>query len=322
VGGVADRQKTMFENAVDIVDNVSLRRTTVLAVIFLCEVKSMSTDPKKQHYVWEYYLKAWAMKNKIWCLRKGKIFNTSTENIAHERYFYETSEFSSGEIKLVESILNLGEGLTRADNLNTFRTYIEVARANERSRRFGVEWYHGIVENKIVPIMEILKAGNSSVLNNPKDKIEFCIFLGEQYMRTKRIRESRFSLPENHKIPDEYRACDFKKIFEALTFVYANNIGAQIHSALEIRLVENTSNTNLITSDQPIYNLSAKPGEEAHELSIYYSIGPRRAIFARKSPNLAKIETGDEVIELNEFMANNSHELLFAQSKEDLQGFS
>jgi len=282
----------------------------------------MSTDTKKQHYVWEYYLKAWATKNKIWCLREGKIFNASTDNVAHERYFYETSEFSPNEIKLVESILNLGKGLARTVNLDTFRTYIEVSHANERGRRFGIEWHHGIIENKAVPIMEMLRVGNSSVLDNRNKKIDFCIFLGQQYMRTKKIKESRPPFPENQVIPEKYKDCDFQKIFEALTFVYANGLGAQIHDALEIRLVENTSNINLITSDQPIYNLAAKPGEEAHEISIYYPIGPRLAIFARKSPNLAKIETEAEAIELNAFMANNSHELLFGQSETELRGFS
>lgn len=279
----------------------------------------MSTDTKKQHYVWEYYLKAWTTKNKIWCLRKGKIFNTSTENIAHERYFYETSEFTPSEIKLVKSILNRGEGLARAINLDTFRTYIEASHASEKSRRFGVEWHHGIIENKAVPIMEMLRAGNSNILDNQKDKIDFCIFLGQQYMRTKKIKESRLELPESQAIPEDYKNCDFQKIYEALTFVYANNLGALIHDKLEMRLVRNTSNIKLITSDQPIYNLAAKPGEEAPEISIYYPIDPRLAIFARKSPNVAELDTEAQVAELNAFMASNSHELLFAQSKEDLQ---
>ncbi|WP_413214790.1 DUF4238 domain-containing protein [Paraburkholderia kururiensis] len=281
----------------------------------------MSTDTKKQHYVWEYYLKAWATKNKIWCLRKGKPLHTSTENIAHERYFYRTSEFTPSEIKLVESILSLGKGLARTINLDTFRTYIEVSHASERSRRFGVEWHHGIIENKALPIMKALRAGNPSILGNQKDRIDFCIFLGQQYMRTKKIKESRLELPDNQAIPDEYKNCNFQKIYEALAFVYANNLGAQIHDTLEIRLVKNTSNINLITSDQPIYNLAARPGEEAPEISIYYPVNPRLAIFARKSPNLAELDTEAQVAELNAFMASNSHELLFAQSREDLQAF-
>ncbi|CAM2198140.1 protein of unknown function [Paraburkholderia kururiensis] len=169
--------------------------------------------------------------------------------------------------------------------------------------------------------MKALRAGNPSILGNQKDRIDFCIFLGQQYMRTKKIKESRLELPDNQAIPDEYKNCNFQKIYEALAFVYANNLGAQIHDTLEIRLVKNTSNINLITSDQPIYNLAARPGEEAPEISIYYPVNPRLAIFARKSPNLAELDTEAQVAELNAFMASNSHELLFAQSREDLQAF-
>lgn len=279
----------------------------------------MSTSTKKQHYVWESYLKAWASDNQIWSLREGRVFKSSTENVAQERYFYEANELSQAEIKLVERMLNSGSETSRAVNLDTFKTYLLVSEHSEESRRFGVEWHHGIVERKALPIMEGLRSGDASVLNNKQEKINFCIFLGQQYMRTKKIKNSWLPFSEDKAIPDEYKNCDFQKVYEILTFVYANNLGAYIHDALQMRLVENRSGIELITSDQPIYNLLATPGKEATKTSIYYPISPLLAIFAKKTPNDEKIDSEDDVVRLNSFMVNNSHEFVFSTSQEQLK---
>ena len=60
----------------------------------------MYNDVKKQHYVWEFYLKAWRFEgNKVWCNRNGNVFNTSTENVAQERRFYEITPLTKSFAK-------------------------------------------------------------------------------------------------------------------------------------------------------------------------------------------------------------------------------
>lgn len=277
----------------------------------------MSTKTKKQHYVWEYYLQAWAIDRQIWCRRDNRVFKTSTENVAHERYFYEITKPTLTEIRLVEKLLNHGGPLARKTNLHTFHSYLLTAFSSKDSRRFGIEWHHGLIENKALPIMEKLAAGNDAPLKNKEDRINLAIFMGQQYTRTKKVRNS-FTPPTKEQVPEEYKGCDLQKVYEMLTFVFANNIGALIFDGLELRLIENKTSIDLITSDQPIYNLLAAPGLPAKDVELYYPISPRLALMARKPINHKKISSREDAIELNSFTTKNHHEFLFASNKEAL----
>jgi hypothetical protein len=278
----------------------------------------MSIKAKKQHYVWEYYLKSWSDDGQVWCWRNGRIFKTSTENVAQERYFYEINPPSAVEAKLVEKILNHGPAINRAVNLHTFYTYLLAAYAGDDSRRYSIEQHHGMIENKAFPIIEKLAAGDDSPLRIKSDRINLAIFLGQQYTRTKKIKNAFTPLPEGQKIPEEYKECDFQKIRQILAFVYSNNIGNHIFDGLDIKLIRNTSNTRLITSDQPIYNLLATPGKPPKEVEIYYPISPQFALFAQKNQSKRQIASDDEASRLNLFIARNSHEFIFASDEDDL----
>lgn len=279
----------------------------------------MSVKTKKQHYVWEYYLLAWATDHQIWCQRDNKIFQTSTENVAQERYFYEIEQPTNLEILLIEELLNYGGPLARETNLQTFRTFLLAASSGNDSRRFGMEWHHGIIEEKALPIMETLAAGDDAPLRDEEQRINLAIFMGQQYTRTKKVRKS-FTPLRKEQVPEEYKECNFQKAHEILCFVFANNIGAHIFERLELRLIRNTSSISLITSDQPIYNLQASPGVLPTSVELYYPISPRLALMARNpKTNPRKISSNEEAMELNIFSAKNSHEFIFSSQKEDLE---
>lgn len=54
----------------------------------------MSTVQKNQHYVWKHYLNAWAVENKVWCVRapSATAFLTNPSKIASETFFYRFRE--------------------------------------------------------------------------------------------------------------------------------------------------------------------------------------------------------------------------------------
>jgi hypothetical protein len=54
---------------------------------------------RKQHYIWRYYLNAWATDEQIFCLRENKIFKTNLMNIGNIRDFYRLKELSNQDIK-------------------------------------------------------------------------------------------------------------------------------------------------------------------------------------------------------------------------------
>ncbi|AUZ20217.1 hypothetical protein AL509_29880 [Achromobacter xylosoxidans] len=278
----------------------------------------MSFEVKKQHYVWEYYLKGWAPNGQIWCKREDKIIRSSTENVAQQRYFYEIDPLLDAEIELLSMMIMKGPAINQFTGLSSLATYLSIANSGNKLARFGLEQYHGMIENNALPVLAALREKNFDVLNDRQSKIHLCIYLGHQYTRTKKARNSN----ANHQalnVPDKYKDCDLKKILSAMGFILANNIGGSLCDRLDLKLVENHSDTKLITSDQPIYNLLAIPGDVSKESSIYFPISPHLALWAKKGPNNEKIDTKEKAQYLNSFMVKNSLEFIFASSEEELE---
>ena len=277
----------------------------------------MSIEVKKQHYIWEYYLKGWATDDQIWSKREDKIFPTSTENVAQQRYFYEIDPLSDAEIKLLIKMVMKGPAINQVVNRGSLNTYLSIANSGNKLAKFGLEQYHGIVENNALPVLTSLREKDFDVLNDRQSKINICIYLGHQYTRTKRARTS-FTNHQGLRIPEKYKDCNLHKVQNAFGFILANSIGGSLCDHLDLRVVENDSDIKLITSDQPIYNLLAIPGDISKESSIYFPISPYLALWAKKGPNNERIDTKEKAEELNTFIAKNSLEFIFASSKDEL----
>ncbi|WP_186111665.1 DUF4238 domain-containing protein [Burkholderia gladioli] len=278
----------------------------------------MSIEAKKQHYIWEFYLKGWATDDQIWCKRGNEPFLTSTENVGQQRYFYELEALSEAEVELLTRMVMSGSPINQFVNLTSLNAYLSIANSGGKWARFGLEQYYGMIEVNALPVLENLREGNFAILNDKQSKIHLCIYLGHQYTRTKKIRSSLATIPLHLDIPDKYQDCDLRKVQGAMSFIISNSIGASICDHLDLRVIENNSDVRLITCDQPIYNLLAIPGDLSKESSIYFPISPNLALWAKKGPNDENIETDEKARELNLFMVRNSLESIFALHKEDL----
>jgi hypothetical protein len=53
---------------------------------------------RRHHYVWRYYLGAWVLNNKVFCLMNGKIFEPNPIRVGIEKDFYAMSELSDEDI--------------------------------------------------------------------------------------------------------------------------------------------------------------------------------------------------------------------------------
>src|ERR1700753_3618492 len=67
----------------------------------------MSTLQKNQHYVWRYYLLAWARGNQVWCTRtpSTKAFSPNVANIGSETFFYRFAELDAADFAYLESVI-------------------------------------------------------------------------------------------------------------------------------------------------------------------------------------------------------------------------
>ncbi|WP_080630286.1 DUF4238 domain-containing protein [Burkholderia glumae] len=99
----------------------------------------MSIEVKKQHYVWEFYLRGWATNDQIWCKRGGEPFLTSTENVGQQRYFYELEVFSEAEVELLTRMAMKGPRLNQVVNLTSLQLYLSIANSGEKWAKYGLE---------------------------------------------------------------------------------------------------------------------------------------------------------------------------------------
>jgi len=276
----------------------------------------MLPNTKKQHYVWQYYLKAWALENKIWCKRDGKIFNPSTEGVAQERYFYEAIPLYPYEIDLVNALISKLHPTAYETIRSTLQVYIETSLGDENLRRNGLEKYHSLVEEKAVPILSALREGDKNILSIEQNRINFSYFIGCQYTRTKKIRKRDLNPPKNMEVPKPFKECDFNKVSYVMSFLLADIIGNWANSCAVFNLLENNSDLEFLTCDQPVFNFLAKDGEEPHQFKLYYPLSPKFALFISNNEIEKNINSKDKVLIYNNYIKSISSEFLFARNKE------
>lgn len=278
----------------------------------------MKPKTKKQHYVWQHYLRAWTIDNQIYCKRGDSVFRTSTENVAQERYFYEAKQLNDNEILFVRDFIARLHPSGHQLLSNTFEDYLEIAKGDDYLRRNGLEKFHSIVEGKTISIIDSIRNRDFRVLMNQQNKVDFCHFLGRQYTRTKKLKDQHLVTSSLGQVPDIYANCDFGKVREVITFLLADNIGNWIYSNAVFNFLINTSETCFITSDQPIYNLHAKEDGKAKEFELYYPISPRIALLALKKRTETNFADSQAVEKYNDFIRRNAYKNIFACSREEL----
>jgi hypothetical protein len=281
-------------------------------------MKIMNPNAKKQHYVWQHYLRAWSIDNQLYCKRGNSIFRTSTENVAQERYFYEAVQLNETEILLVRNIIARMHPSAHQLLNDTFDVYLEIGRVDDHLRRNGLEKFHSITEGKTVPIMNSIRDSDFEVLKNQQNRSDFSHFLGRQYTRTKKIKDKVARKPSFGQVPEMFASCDFGNVKEVVTFLLVDNIGNWIDSVGVFNFLTNASETSFITSDQPIYNLPAKDEEEAKEFKLFYPISPQIALLVLKTKTKTNIADLQAVKKYNDYIRRNAYANIFACSKEEL----
>jgi len=178
----------------------------------------MNPNAKKQHYVWQHYLRAWSIDNQLYCKRGNSIFLTSTENVAQERYFYEAVQLNETEILLVRNIIARMHPSAHELLNDTFDVYLEIGRGDDHLRRNGIEKFHSITEGKTVPIMNSIRDSDFEVLKNQQNRSDFSHFLGRQYTRTKKIKDKVARKPSFGQVPEMFASCVLGMLKKLLRF--------------------------------------------------------------------------------------------------------
>ena len=288
----------------------------------------MEKNKKRQHYVWKNYLKPWALNNKIWCKRKGKIFNTSSDNIGSECYFYLTKPLNYTEQDFLVNLIK--NQFPQENHYLIFQELVLYCCFSDSSDDFtsknALENYYSDLEGKAVPVFNFLYKKDCSFLSDHDIKVFFLHFIALQYNRTKCMQERQKKAIQNiiEQTPQELVGkIDLENIFKALSFAHFNNaIANWLYSKAKMYFLE--TNNEFIASDQPIINIhSGGIGDydQVKEIELYYPVTPHLALFfTEKKFNNQKL---DEIktLQYNKSLFEKSYEQVYAFSERTLEPF-
>lgn len=281
------------------------------------------TITKRQHYVWRYYLKQWATKDQIWCLKNGeRLFPSSLMGVANEKYFYEIEKFTECEKNYLLCFIRETMHPTVREHCVKFALKF----ISNSGKINWVENYYAKIENSSIRFYESLYQKEASFIKNDDCLLYFLIFLFEQYFRTKRNEESIKAQFVSVGLPF------FVKFFAVLRHIYAKVTaqgGLANKNNYDFKLLKNESPQPFITGDQPVVNINrakTTPNEESEHLDLYYPLTPTLALLLIHKEHVSKhsesIDDETFINQYNSFIFEESHSQVYAKNKENLKLFA
>jgi len=161
---------------------------------------------RRHHYVWQFYLSAWAVDDTVACMRAGATFRTSANNLAVRTDFYRLHELTELEVAFVKKLcIDGSDPLLQAINLGWFPIFVspfelrklgdaleteapELAGALQNTIYNAQEDVHAAIEAGSVEHLASLRKAELCFLESADETNAFLHFLSVQYFRTAKIR--------------------------------------------------------------------------------------------------------------------------------------
>lgn len=294
---------------------------------------------RRQHYVWRYYLEAWAPNGKLWCHRLGEsVFSASTQNVAHERDFYRLGEISEFDLLVVRklAIEPLASDLRKIAEgwIPHFTFFFKLKRQYQDTgspelKAVLNEYINNLeedmladLEQRAIPFLESFRNEDPMLLTDVEESIFYTWFLAAQYFRTPTMLESMTSVLR--KLP----GFNAEASFGLMHTIFSCNVGRAIwlgRNSLHVTFLRANS-IPLITGDQPIVNMRAinlEPGVLPQELELYYPVSPALGVLfdfnAPSRSSTVKLLTTEEVRAYNRVIAQKSTQQIYGISRASIE---
>ncbi|MDO8330873.1 MAG: DUF4238 domain-containing protein [Fluviicoccus sp.] len=245
---------------------------------------------KSQHFVSQFYLKAWsACGEKVYTNINNAPVLKSTKQVACSNYFYKIDKINKSgfEIllglneKTVFPLKGLFEKLIYCSYMFSLAELIDLDEQDTKRldafRTNIIEDFYCIIENGALEAIDIIlnKKYDSFDLNGYQDMLRFAVY---QLTRTSKTREN---IRVNIQGALESKGIDFKEYQTISTLLLSEQITlALIEKLYKIVIIENKTNVDFITSDNPVKNLRSV---DEHDVELFVPISPTMAILIMPS---------------------------------------
>jgi hypothetical protein len=296
---------------------------------------------RRQHYVWRKYLEPWCIDGKVWCHRKGGIpFHTNPTNVAVERDFYQLTQLTKNDIVFIQKVAieTIKNDTLRELNAGWISTFDDVFRLNRALRE--TDWipaefieeldrvmhnldedHHNGLEKVAEKYLESLHKGDASFYEDDDCAVNFIYFLASQYFRTKNIRDSVLSTFGGLSID----GVSIERTWPIMRHIFSTCVGFNLYAKrreYKLVLLNNASELEFITSDQPVLNIHAagRSGEIIDEVEFYYPVSPSKAIIISNDKKYAEKSEDNigplNVSYFNDLVVKSAYEQVFTKTDE------
>ncbi len=262
----------------------------------------------------------------------GSVIPTGTTAVAVESYFYKIGKLTAADIALIRFLLIDVKGvhpLTKK-NHEDFLTLVTVPALFEGEtedlddlidtfRTNVLEDYHMGIEASFLPLLKRALNKDIGFYSNEQSCITLFHYLASQHMRTKGIKVKTI------EVLNQASGLDVSRVWAIMSHMLASNIGMNLYLQRKKRrlfLVENMTDLEFITGDQPLINLRGGGEKSPVTLSWYYPISPRLALLLPEVDEEPTVSTANLtsalVRNLNANIVAASHRQVFAQSRSSL----
>lgn len=293
---------------------------------------------KAQHYVPRLYLKQWADEDeKIWCLdrKSNRTINLKIMRVAQEHFFYEMNCLCDDDIAIIENwFAKNGNDLIRSTNksiISTFKMFNDCLKLFDK---IGAKKQKEFLEKNFVEKMFETYEGEYATLIkkilddtipdwNEDNKMTFLLCLNLQYFRTKNISENILDNASKVNVPKQYGGL-VERIMNPIRWLMANTVTCNMLEKQKFIFIENKTNLNFVTTDQPVINvfsiLDKKSSEMSREeLELYCPFSPKKAVlvsFRDCYTDMSSISASEKDVRFyNDILVKCSNRFVFSKDK-------
>ncbi len=314
-------------------------------------LKMSLNKTKKQHFVSQFYLKSWSKNGESVRVKDNKkCFQSATKKIALENHLYRIEGIGSRE----KEILLKGSSRVAEPMRGLFQTIIlschqfrilsklpaneNLARTLDTHKQNIIENFYGIFEDLVTPSYIDLINGNyeNIDLNSYQDILRFVTL---QLTRTSKVKETSKANMEGMMKEKGLEFDDFDTLH---SIIIAEHLTLTLIEKLyQLEIVENETEINFITSDNPVKNLLKI---EDIQVNLFWPINPRKALIIRptsytkaEAENIKKRLTNQEIkpeyilkvnrqedhseiLKLNKITWENRHRQIYFLEDHDIEG--